>query len=263
MEQLQIFNNPEFGNIRVIEIGGEPWMVGKDIAAALGYSDTFGALKKHVDDEDKQNCQNDSFETPRGMTVINESGLYSLVLSSKLPTAKQFKRWVTSEVLPSIRKHGLYATESTVEAMLNDPDTAIRLLQEIKEERAKRKALEEENEAQRQVIADFQPIRRYVDEILSSRETVTTAQIAADYDMTAQQLNKVLHEEDLQHKVGGQWILYRRHMGQGYTKSKTFPIAHKDGSSGAKMHTYWTQKGRMLINDILNKNGFFATMDKI
>ncbi len=106
MNELKVFNNPEFGKVRTVEINGEPWLVGKDVALALGYSDTFGALKKHVDDEDKQNCQNDSFETPRGMTVINESGLYSLVLSSKLPGAKKFRRWVTSEVLPSIRKTG-------------------------------------------------------------------------------------------------------------------------------------------------------------
>lgn len=106
--KIQIFENFEFGQVRVVIINREPWLVGKDVAAALGYSDTYGALKKHVDDEDKQNCQNDSFETPRGMTLINESGLYSLILSSKLPTAKNFKRWVTSEVLPSIRKHGGY-----------------------------------------------------------------------------------------------------------------------------------------------------------
>ena len=102
MNELQFFKNPEFGKIRTLELGGEPWFVGKDVAQALGYSDTFGALKKHVDDEDKQNCQNDSFETPRGMTIINESGLYSLVLSSKLSTAKAFKRWITSEVIPAI-----------------------------------------------------------------------------------------------------------------------------------------------------------------
>ena len=105
---LHIFENSEFGQVRVVIINRELWLVGKDVAAALGYSDTYGALKKHVDDEDKQNCQNDSFETPRGMTLINESGLYSLILSSKLPTAKNFKRWVTSEVLPSIRRHGGY-----------------------------------------------------------------------------------------------------------------------------------------------------------
>lgn len=108
-KEIQIFNNPEFGDVRVMDIEGEPWLVGKDVAEKLGYADTFGALKKHVDDEDKQNCQNGSFESPRGMTIINESGLYSLVLSSKLPTAKKFKRWVTSEVLPQIRKTGSYS----------------------------------------------------------------------------------------------------------------------------------------------------------
>lgn len=108
MTDIQIFNNPQFGRLRAVTIDNEPWFVGKDVAERLGYSDAFGAVKKHVDYEDKQNCQNDSFESPRGMTIINESGLYSLVLSSKLPTAKAFKRWITSEVIPSIRKNGGY-----------------------------------------------------------------------------------------------------------------------------------------------------------
>ena len=94
MTNIQIFNNTQFGQVRAVTIDGEPWFVGKDVAEKLGYSDAFGALKKHVDYEDKQNCQNDSFESPRGMTIINESGLYSLVLSSKLPTDKAFKRWI-------------------------------------------------------------------------------------------------------------------------------------------------------------------------
>lgn len=108
MNELKVFENPTFGQVRTVEIDGEPWFVGKDVAEALGYSDGFGALKKHVEAEDKQNCQNDSFDSPRGMTIINESGLYSLILSSKLPGAKEFKRWVTSEVIPSIRKTGGY-----------------------------------------------------------------------------------------------------------------------------------------------------------
>lgn len=108
MNDIKIFENTQFGQIRVIERDGEPWFVGKDVAEILGYADTYGALMKHVDEEDKQNCQNDSFESPRGMTIINESGLYSLVLRSNLPAAKQFKRWVTSEVLPAIRKSGGY-----------------------------------------------------------------------------------------------------------------------------------------------------------
>jgi len=108
MNEIKIFRNNQFGEIRTLDIDGEPWFVGKDVAQVLGYTDTFGALKKHVDEEDKQNCQNDSFETPRGMTIINESGLYSLILSSKMESAKAFKRWITSEVIPSIRKHGGY-----------------------------------------------------------------------------------------------------------------------------------------------------------
>lgn len=109
MNNIETFKNSEFGEVRtLLDENNDVWFVGKDVAESLGYKDTFGALKKHVDDEDKQNCQNSSFESPRGFTIINESGLYSLVLSSKLPSAKKFKRWVTSEVLPSIRKTGSY-----------------------------------------------------------------------------------------------------------------------------------------------------------
>lgn len=94
MNELKIFNSVEFGEIRTVTIDGEPWFAGKDVATALGYVDTFGALKKHVDPEDKQNCQNDSFNTPRGMTIINESGVYALIFGSKLDSAKRFKHWV-------------------------------------------------------------------------------------------------------------------------------------------------------------------------
>lgn len=112
MNELMIFNNPEFGAVRTVEIDGEPWLVGKDVAMALGYSDTDQALRKHVDDEDKLTRQFNGSGQSRNMTVINESGLYSLVLSSKLPGAKKFRRWVTAEVLPSIRKTGAYTAAS-------------------------------------------------------------------------------------------------------------------------------------------------------
>ena len=108
MEELKLFNNPEFGTIRVISIEDEPWLVGKDVAQALGYTDTDQALRRHVDDEDKLTRNFDGSGQNRSMTIINESGLYSLVLSSKLPTARKFRRWVTAEVLPSIRKTGGY-----------------------------------------------------------------------------------------------------------------------------------------------------------
>ncbi len=149
MNNLQVFNNPKFGEVRTVERDGEPWFVGKDVAAALGYEKPTDAARKHVDLEDRGVSK---IETPYGtqeMTVINESGLYSLVLSSKLPTAKAFKRWITSEVIPSIRKHGAYITPDTLEQMIADPDTTIRLLTTLKEERQKRVQLENEAKANR------------------------------------------------------------------------------------------------------------------
>ena len=257
--EIELFRNEEFGEIRVVEIDNEPWFVGKDVAEALGYKNTKDALSRHVDPEDKRGSR---ITTPSGvqeMTVINESGLYSLVLSSKLPTAKKFKRWVTSEVLPSVRKHGLYATDE----LLDNPDFVIQAMQALKEEREKRKALEAENEQQRQTIKDFEPIKQYVDTILESTGTLTTSQVAADYDLSARALNQILHEEGVQHNVNGQWILYRKHMGMGYTKSKTIPITRSDGSPDTKMHTQWTQKGRMMIHEILTRRGIKAVMDKM
>lgn len=115
MNELQIFNSEEFGNIRTVTIDNEPWFVGKDVATALGYADTFGALKKHIMDEDKLVCQIDSAGQKRDVTVINESGLYALIFGSKLESARRFKHWVTSEVLPAIRKTGSYQKPMTTD----------------------------------------------------------------------------------------------------------------------------------------------------
>lgn len=152
MTDLQIFNSPEFGAIRTIEKDGEPWFVGKDVAVVLGYGDTDQALRKHIDDEDKLTRRFDGSGQNRQMTIINESGLYSLVLSSKLPTAKKFKRWVTNEVIPSIRKHGAYMTLETLEKVLLSPDTLMQLAQNLKYEQEKRKALEAQIESQKPAV---------------------------------------------------------------------------------------------------------------
>lgn len=252
MNELTIFENPEFGAIRTVKLDGEPWLVGKDVAEALGYTNPRKALIDHVDDEDKgvTKCY-----TPGGdqdMTIINESGLYSLVLSSKLPTARKFRRWVTSEILPSIRKTGGYN-------LPKDYPSALRALADTEE---KRLALLAENEAQRQVIADFEPVRQYVDTILHSKGSLATSQIAADYGISARALNRILHEEGIQHKVNSQWILYREHMGKGWTDSRTIQFIHSDGRPDAKMMTYWTQKGRMMIHNLLARRGIVPVMDR-
>lgn len=142
MREIKIFENPHFGKVRTLEIEGEPWFVGKDVAEVLGYQNPSKALADHVDAEDKLNNETLSSLGQRGGWLINESGLYSLVLSSKLPTAKAFKRWITSEVIPSIRKHGAYMTPDKLEDILLNPDTLITLATELKKERAAREHLE-------------------------------------------------------------------------------------------------------------------------
>lgn len=238
--------------MRTVELDGEPWLVGKDVAQALGYSNPRKALADHVDEEDKGVTKCDTLGGVQEMTIINESGLYSLVLSSKLPGAKKFRRWVTAEVLPAIRRTGGYR-------MPKDYPSALRALADAEEEKL---ALRAENEQQRQAIAEFQPLRQYIDTILSSTGAIATTQIAADYDISAKQLNKILHEEGLQHCVNGQWILYRRHMGKGYTKSETIPITRSDGRTDTRIYTKWTQKGRILIHEILTRRGILAVMDR-
>ena len=266
MNELQIFNNEQFGEIRAVELNGEPWFVGKDVAQALGYSNPRKALADHVDAEDKLQNDGVTIRDPMGRdqkpTVINESGLYSLVLSSKLPNAKKFTRWITTEVIPSIRKHGAYMTPDTMRRFIADPDFAIGLLTALKDEQEKSRALEAENEKQSQLLADYEPKVQYLETILQSEGTMTTAQIAADYDMSAIQLNQILRDACIQRKVNGQWILYRKYMGKGYTKSETINITRSDGRPDTKMHTRWTQKGRLMIHEVLTARGIKARMDK-
>lgn len=153
METVEIFKNTEFGEVRTLMVNNEPWFVGKDVAVALGYSNTADAIGKHVDEEDKQTSQFAMGGQNYNMTIINESGLYSLVLSSKLPTAKQFKRWVTHEVIPSIRKHGMYATDGLLAKATQDPDFLIGLLNNMKDERKKRLEAESKlNEAHPKIV---------------------------------------------------------------------------------------------------------------
>ena len=148
MNDITIFNNPKFGELRGIEVNGKPYLVAKDVAEILGYTNPQKAIRDHVDEEDK--TVNDSFTVNGTMPIlINESGVYSLILSSKLPKAKEFKRWVTAEVLPSIRKHGAYMTEETLEKALANPDFLIQLATQYKEEKEKRLAAEKQIEADR------------------------------------------------------------------------------------------------------------------
>ncbi|HCX0700377.1 TPA: phage antirepressor KilAC domain-containing protein, partial [Staphylococcus aureus] len=194
MQALQTFNFKELP-VRTVEIENEPYFVGKDIAEILGYARTDNAIRNHVDSEDKLTHQFSASGQNRNMIIINESGLYSLIFDASKQsknenireTARKFKRWVTSDVLPAIRKHGIYATDNVIEQTLKDPDYIITVLTEYKKEK-------EHNLLLQQEIGELKPKADYVDEILKSTGTLATTQIAADYGISAQKLNKLLHE---------------------------------------------------------------------
>ena len=193
---------------------------------------------------------------------IPENIFYRLAMKAKNEAAEAFQAKSADEVIPSIRKHGAYMTPDTMQRFIADPDFAIGLLTALKDEQAKSRALEAENEKQSQLLADYEPKVQYLETILQSEGTMTTAQIAADYDMSAIQLNQILRDAGIQRKVNGQWILYRKYMGKGYTKSETINITRSDGRPDTKMHTRWTQKGRLMIHEVLTARGIKARMDK-
>lgn len=171
MSDIKVFENSEFGSVRTIEINNEPWFVGKDVAELLGYSNPQKAVREHVDDEDKGVNEMDTPGGRQEMVIINESGLYSLVLSSKLPNAKAFKRWITTEVIPAIRKHGAYMTAEKVEEALLNPDVLIKLATELKQEREQRIM------AQAQIEAD-RPKVIFADAVAASQTSILVGEMA-------------------------------------------------------------------------------------
>ena len=259
--KLQTWNY-ESSEIRTIEKDGEPWFVGKDVATILGYSNPRKALTDHVDAEDKGVTKCDTLGGIQDLTIINESGLYSLVLSSKLPNAKKFKRWVTNEVLPSIRKHGAYMTEQTLERALTSPDFLIELATQLKAEQEQRKQLETTVAVQEQQIAELQPKASYYDVILNCKDLLSITSIAKDYGKSGVWLNRYLHQNGVQYKQGQNWLLYQKYAEKGYTSTKTQTYSGMDGQQHTKVHTYWTQKGRLFIYDLLKANGLLPLIEQ-
>ena len=254
--EIQIFKNDRFGEVRTMVINDEPWFVGKDVAMMLGYANTKDALAKRVEREDKRGSQ---IATPLGgpqtMTIINESGLYSLILSSKLPQAKEFKRWVTSEVLPSIRRNGAYLTDDALARFAEDPDYGIKLLNTLKRERTERLALMKENVTLSMENERMKPMADYCAKILACTDTVTVTQIAQDYGMTAQDFNEMLADMKIQYRCGRQWILYSGYKQQGFVQSATTTYTRYDGTKGVRVSSRWTQLGRIFLYERLKGEG--------
>jgi len=252
--ELRIFNNAEFGSVRTTVLDGEIMFVGKDVADILGYQNGSRDINRHVDEDDRHKAMIFDGNQDKETILINESGLYSLILSSKMPNAKKFKHWVTAEVLPAIRKHGMY----TIDVILNNPDLAIAALTKLKEEREKRKQLETLTLVQKQQIAELQPKASYYDLILQNRNTVPVTQIAKDYGMSGRKFNELLHKLGVQYKFRKTWLLYQHYAERGYTQSRTYAI----DENKSVMHTYWTQKGRLFLYDLLKNEGIYPLIEQ-
>ena len=251
--EIILFKHEEFGEIRTLNIDGEPWFVGKDIAEVLGYSNTRKAVADHIDSEDKKDgvTIRDSIGRTQNPVLINESGLYSLILSSKLPSAKKFKHWVTAVVLPSLRKHGAYITAETLHKTMSDPRELAKLLTTLADEQDKCRKLEEEN-------AFLSVKANYYDRILNSKNAVPVTQIAKDYGMSAIAFNRMLHDYGIQYSIRNSWVLYAEYANLGYTQSKTYAI----DEDKAVMHTCWTQAGRIFLYNFLAERGIMPMCER-
>ena len=239
MENLmKTFESQEFGKVRVVEISGEPWLVGKDIAKALGYSNGRDAISKHVDADDKGVAKCDTLGGKQDLQVINESGMYSLVLSSKLPGARKFKRWITSEVLPSIRKHGAYMTPEKIEEVLLNPDVIIRLATELKEERQK--------------VLELKPKADFYDTVASSVSLLSMADVAKvlDKGIGRNRLFKLLRSRGI---LQGNNVPYQRFVDAGYFKVVESSYMAGDNAVVSTV-TYVKQKGVDYIRKLLEGN---------
>ena len=257
MNTLKIFNNQNFGQVRTIERNGEPWFVGKDIAEKLGYINPRKALADHVDTEDKSNgvTIRDTIGRNQNPTIINESGLYSLVLSSKLPNAKEFKRWITSEVIPAIRKHGGYLSPEKVEQVLTDPDTIIKLATNLKKEREAR--LEAEAK-----LVEAQPKVIFADAVSASSKTILIGDLAKllrqnGHEMGQKRLFQGLRDNGyLIRRMGAEYNSpTQRAMEMGLFEIKETAITHAAGNVTISKTTKVTGKGQIYFINLFAKKG--------
>lgn len=200
-------------------------------------------------------------EIQRG-DLIPESLVYKLAFKASNEVAEKFQDWLAIDVIPSIRKHGIYATNQTIDRIIDDPEFGIKLLTTLKEERAEKNALLLENQKKDEVIKDLKPKADYTEMILKNKGLVTVNQIAKDYGMSARELNKLLHNLKIQYKQGNQWLLYSNYHGSGYVHSETIQITRSDGRSDVAMNTKWTQKGRLFIYNILKREGVLPVIER-
>ena len=239
----------------------------KDVAEWIDYSKKsngsydVNSMLRMVDEDEKLMRKIFVSGQNRNMCFLTENGFYEVCMQSTKPNAKIFKKEV-KKILKTIRKTGMYMTDNVWDTITNNPEKLGEVLINYGKVKRELEQLEEENQIQKQLIAEYKPIKEYVDTILSSEDTMTITQIAADYGLSAYELNKTLNEQRVIRKVGGQWILYAEHMNKGYTKSETITVKRKNGTEKVVPNTRWTQKGRLFVHNLLETLGIKANMDR-
>lgn len=237
-----------------------PLFLAKEVAEWIEHSQVVRMLQNIDDDEKVMNI----VHTPGGNQeawFLTEDGVYEVLMQSRKPIAKQFKKEV-KVVLNSIRKHGIYATDNMIDNILANPDFGIQLLSQLKQERAEKEKLKAENLQQKQIIGELKPKADYTDTILKSKKLVTITQIAKDYGMTGTEMNKLLHTLNVQYKQGEQWLLYKKYHNKGYVHSETFIFKHSNGTEDIQMITKWTQKGRLFLYNLLKQEEILPLIEQ-
>jgi prophage antirepressor-like protein len=263
---MQIFQNAQFGEIRIVlDENNVPWFCLSDVCKVLGLIPSKLAQRL-----DKDVLSKYPLETAGGIqqtNFVNEDGLYDAILDSRKTEAKQIRKWVTGEILPSIRKYGIYATPQTIDNILADPDNAIKILTALKEERKKNKLLEDQNhvyqsEHRRLVRIQHEQIEllevqapkvEYANNILNSTATYTTTQIAKELGVSAQYLNFTLKSNGVIEKKGGIWTATENYIGKGYLTVKSYPYRGSSNRERTNFGTVWTEAGRNFIHSLIDK----------
>lgn len=260
--QVTIFNNPQFGEIRTAGTADNPLFCLADVCRVLDLQPS--RVKDRLGDGViSSNPIPDSLGRMQNTNFVNEDGLYDVILDSRKPEAKMFRKWVTSDVLPTIRKTGGYITTTTEMSDAEILAKAVLVAQTTIANRETRiKQLESENAEQKTLIQQMQKGNDYLNLILQSKGTLATTQIAADYGMSAVKFNKKLNEMRIQHKVNGQWILYSNLMGKGYVHSRTISFTHSDGRPDTRLCSEWSQRGRMFLYDALKEIGILPLIER-
>ena len=245
-QKIQIFKHEQFGRIRtMVDEKGEPWFVGTDVAKMLGYNQSDKAILRHTDEDDRMKCTvTDNLGRGQNTFVINESGLYSLILASKLPQAKAFKRWVTAEVLPQIRKTGGYIPLKDKDGReLTDLEIMCRAME----------IMQKSIEQKEQLIADLQPKADYVDEVLDSVDCLTMTQVAKGLGMTVHDLTTRLLQDGIIYLQSGQYMLYAPFARRGLAATRTHTHHDLFGTVHTRTYLVWTEKGKHFIHELINK----------